>query len=341
MALFPFALPFISLWPLAPPTQFTSQAHDIQRRLDGLARACKQVIDSVRLRAVLETILAIGNIMNEGTHKGGAQGFTLDSLPALAATKGVDGKTTLMDYLAVMVEKKDPELLNFAEELSLIPEARRFVFSDLKSEVAKLKSKLTSLQTEAASEARDIDGESSSGAGGDVGTNASGSATAKLSSSDPRANMLAEMMAKRAGGAAAAPKPSTPSSTVNTLRELLQVSGVFVSVLSSPVLQSCLRCRVSTAHPCSKSQRLKFVEKLEDGVRKITPDVDCLSSSCDAVAQWGIRAAQYFAEDPASCPPERICGAVLSLLHSYRPIVTHLRYRHVWRRGPAHLLRAV
>ena len=59
-------------------SQFTGQAYDIQRRLDALARACKQVIDSGKLRAVLENILAIGNIMNEGTHKGGAMGFTLD-----------------------------------------------------------------------------------------------------------------------------------------------------------------------------------------------------------------------------------------------------------------------
>ncbi len=58
--------------------QFQVQAIDVQRRLDCLARACKQVLDSMRLRAVLETILAIGNVMNEGTFKGGAQGFTLD-----------------------------------------------------------------------------------------------------------------------------------------------------------------------------------------------------------------------------------------------------------------------
>ncbi len=49
------------------------------------------------------------------------------SLPALAATKGVDHKTTLMDYLTSMVEKKDPDLLNFHEDLNCLAEARRFV----------------------------------------------------------------------------------------------------------------------------------------------------------------------------------------------------------------------
>jgi hypothetical protein len=172
---------------------------------------------------VLETILAIGNIMNEGTHKGAAQGFTLDSLPALATTKGVDGKTTLMDYLTVMVEKKNPALLDFAGELSLIPEARRFVFSDLKSEVAKFKSKLSSLKSEASSEARDLESEVPGGAAGDDAGKPHGSTTSKLASGDPRANMLAEMMAKRAGGGAAAPKPTAPASTPNSLREWLLI----------------------------------------------------------------------------------------------------------------------
>ena len=66
------------LLPYMASLQFASAAIDIQRRLDSLARACKQVLDSARLRAVLEAILAIGNVMNAGTHKGGAQGFTLD-----------------------------------------------------------------------------------------------------------------------------------------------------------------------------------------------------------------------------------------------------------------------
>ena len=48
------------------------------------------------------------------------------SLPALAATKGVDHKTTLMDYLTSMVEKKDPDLLNFHEDLNCLAEARRY-----------------------------------------------------------------------------------------------------------------------------------------------------------------------------------------------------------------------
>jgi hypothetical protein len=60
--------------------QFTASAVETQRKLDVLANACREIKESTRLRTVLETILMIGNVMNEGTHKGGAQGFTLDRL---------------------------------------------------------------------------------------------------------------------------------------------------------------------------------------------------------------------------------------------------------------------
>ena len=61
-------------------------------------------------------------------------------------------------------------------------------------------------------------------------------------------------------------------------------------------------------HPCTLPERAAFVNKLQGAAAKIAPDVACLSASIDAVSQWGIRAAQYFAEDPSVCPPERLCG---------------------------------
>ena len=59
-------------------SQFHAAAVETQRKLDVLASSCREIKESSKLRGVLETILVIGNVMNEGTHKGGAQGFTLD-----------------------------------------------------------------------------------------------------------------------------------------------------------------------------------------------------------------------------------------------------------------------
>ncbi len=47
-----------------------------------------QVLSSSRLAKLLKKMLAIGNVMNQGTTRGGASGFTLDSLLKMIETKG-------------------------------------------------------------------------------------------------------------------------------------------------------------------------------------------------------------------------------------------------------------
>ena len=64
--------------------------------------ASEELCGSVGLKLVLRQMLAIGNIMNEGTHKGQASGITLDSLLKLTHTKGADKKTTVLDYVVTL-----------------------------------------------------------------------------------------------------------------------------------------------------------------------------------------------------------------------------------------------
>ncbi|KZV17528.1 formin-like protein 5, partial [Dorcoceras hygrometricum] len=48
---------------------------------------------------LLEAVLKTGNRMNDGTFRGGAQAFRLDTLLKLADVKGIDGKTTLLHFV--------------------------------------------------------------------------------------------------------------------------------------------------------------------------------------------------------------------------------------------------
>ncbi|XP_073156123.1 formin-like protein 5 [Henckelia pumila] len=48
---------------------------------------------------LLEAVLKTGNRMNDGTFRGGAQAFKLDTLLKLADVKGIDGKTTLLHFV--------------------------------------------------------------------------------------------------------------------------------------------------------------------------------------------------------------------------------------------------
>lgn len=273
--------------------QFPAQATEAQRRLDVSASACHEVINSKRLKAVLDAILAIGNVMNEGTYKGGAQGFTLDSLLTLSTTKGVDKKTTLMDYLAVMVEKKGGQaLLNFKEDLPRIAEARRYLLSDVTSEVNKMKLAVTKLSAEAEAEVKDLDGNAAA-----VGVSEGKKKEESAKSGDARAALLSDMLAKRFGGGGGGSSSSSKSSS--------SAAGAGGGSDSGGDR--------SEAHPCSDSERRGFVRRLRQFSEAAGDSVGKLTASVDAMTKWADTLAQYFAEEPSTCPPER----VFNVLHKF------------------------
>ena len=48
-----------------------------------MLEACEEVQKSKKFRGVLEVVLAVGNYINGGTHRGAAYGFKLDALTKL------------------------------------------------------------------------------------------------------------------------------------------------------------------------------------------------------------------------------------------------------------------
>nr|AQM56003.1 FH1 [Lilium longiflorum] len=64
-----------------------------------LELACKEVRNSRLFLKLLEAVLKTGNRMNDGTYRGDAQAFKLDTLLKLSDVKGTDGKTTLLHFV--------------------------------------------------------------------------------------------------------------------------------------------------------------------------------------------------------------------------------------------------
>ena len=50
-------------------------------------RACRQIVTTERLHMVLRVVLAVGNTLNDGTHRGNADAVRLESLHKLADMK--------------------------------------------------------------------------------------------------------------------------------------------------------------------------------------------------------------------------------------------------------------
>jgi len=75
------------------------EAANAEQSFKTLEVACHEVRNSRLFKKLLEAVLKTGNRMNDGTFRGGAQAFKLDTLLKLSDVKGVDGKTTLLHFV--------------------------------------------------------------------------------------------------------------------------------------------------------------------------------------------------------------------------------------------------
>ncbi|GAB2242602.1 hypothetical protein Droror1_Dr00019377 [Drosera rotundifolia] len=75
------------------------EASGIKESFATLKDACDELRNSRLFLKLLEAVLKTGNRMNDGTFRGGAQAFKLDTLLKLSDVKGVDGKTTLLHFV--------------------------------------------------------------------------------------------------------------------------------------------------------------------------------------------------------------------------------------------------
>lgn len=75
------------------------ESSSIKEYFATLEVACSKLRKSRLFMKLLEAVLKTGNRMNDGTYRGGAQAFRLDTLLKLSDVKGTDGKTTLLHFV--------------------------------------------------------------------------------------------------------------------------------------------------------------------------------------------------------------------------------------------------
>ena len=76
---------------LAFTLRFEGDVNDIKKSCNCINAAAQELMSSDRLKFVMDTVLAIGNVMNRGTDME-ARAITLDSLLKLATTKAAQLK---------------------------------------------------------------------------------------------------------------------------------------------------------------------------------------------------------------------------------------------------------
>jgi hypothetical protein len=60
------------------------------------------------MKVLLAAVLAVGNLLNGGTNQGLAFGFRLSALGKLAALKGTNGRTNLLQFLVERLGRDHP-----------------------------------------------------------------------------------------------------------------------------------------------------------------------------------------------------------------------------------------
>lgn len=115
--------------------QFSSQVSDLRNSLNVVNSASEEIRNSVKLKRIMQTILSLGNALNQGTARGSAIGFRLDSLLKLIETRARNHKMTLMHYLCKVLIDQLPEVLDFSKDLASLEPASKIQLKFLAEEM--------------------------------------------------------------------------------------------------------------------------------------------------------------------------------------------------------------
>lgn len=115
--------------------QFGSQISEFRKNLNTVNSACDEVRKSFKLKEIMKRILFLGNMLNQGTARGSAIGFKLDSLLKLSDTRATNNKMTLMHFLCKKLADRSPELLDFHQDLVSLEIASKIQLKSLAEEM--------------------------------------------------------------------------------------------------------------------------------------------------------------------------------------------------------------
>ena len=102
-----------------------------------LIPACEELRNNYHFQEFLGTILCLGNIMNAGTSKGQADGFSLDLLPKLAGLKDTLGHSILR-FICTKTNKEDPSFEGFKNKFPNLEKAAIYSLNETKKKVEEL-----------------------------------------------------------------------------------------------------------------------------------------------------------------------------------------------------------
>ncbi|XP_051113392.1 formin-like protein 20 [Andrographis paniculata] len=135
--------------------QFNTQISEFRKSLNTVNSACEEVRNSLKLKEIMKKILYLGNTLNEGTARGSAVGFKLDSLLKLTDTRASTGRMTLMHYLCKVLASKAPDLLDFHKDFVNLEASSKIQLKILAEEMQAISKGIEKVKQELAASEND------------------------------------------------------------------------------------------------------------------------------------------------------------------------------------------
>ncbi|ODN02594.1 FH2 domain-containing protein 1 [Orchesella cincta] len=125
--------------------EFESCVSSLESSINVILQATHDVKASQQFQDVLFMVLVAGNFLNSGGYAGDAAGVKLSSLQKIADIRGNQPGVSLMHFVAMQAEAKDPKLISFVEDMASLEEASKTSIEQLKSEILGLKTKVVNI----------------------------------------------------------------------------------------------------------------------------------------------------------------------------------------------------
>ncbi|XP_037302658.1 inverted formin-2 isoform X2 [Manduca sexta] len=120
----------------------------LESAINAILVAGDDLMSSRALQEVLYLALIAGNFLNAGGYAGGAAGVKLSSLQKLPDIRANKPGVTLMHYVASQAERKNKELIHFADDTRVLEEAAKASVEQLHNEIKTLEHRVGMMKKE-------------------------------------------------------------------------------------------------------------------------------------------------------------------------------------------------
>ncbi|KAJ9568572.1 hypothetical protein OSB04_004538 [Centaurea solstitialis] len=135
--------------------RFNAQLAEFKKSLNIVNSACNEMRTSVKLKEIMKRILYLGNTLNQGTARGSAVGFKLDSRLKWNNVRALNNNLTSLHRFCKVLASKTPNLLVFYEDLVSLEAASKIQMKMLAEEMQSINKGLEKVQQELAASAND------------------------------------------------------------------------------------------------------------------------------------------------------------------------------------------